>query len=194
LSISDKKTNSSPEIKTFGCRLNIWESQVINDHASKYGLGDLIIFNTCAVTSEAERQARQAIRSAKKNRPDAKILVTGCAAQINPKKWSEMAEVNYVVGNKEKLEDDFWNNFEKLDHNKSDKKIFVSDIMKVKETSEHLIDSFDNHTRGFIQIQNGCDHRCTFCIIPFGRGPNRSVSTQSIINSIRSLLDTGVKA
>ena len=104
-----------------------------------------------------------------------------------------MAEVNYVVGNKEKLEDDFWNNFEKLDHNKSDKKIFVSDIMKVKETSEHLIDSFDNHTRGFIQIQNGCDHRCTFCIIPFGRGPNRSVSTQSIINSIRSLLDTGVK-
>ena len=193
MSISDKKTNSSPEIKTFGCRLNIWESQVINDHASKHGLGDLIIFNTCAVTSEAERQARQAIRSAKKNRPDAKILVTGCAAQINPNKWSEMAEVNYVVGNKEKLEDDFWSNFEQLDHNKSDKKIFVSDIMKVKETSEHLIDSFDNHTRGFIQIQNGCDHRCTFCIIPFGRGPNRSVPTQSIINSIRSLLDTGVK-
>ena len=115
------------------------------------------------------------------------------AAQINPNKWSDMAEVNYVVGNKEKLEDNFWSNFEKLDHNKSDKKIFVSDIMKVKETSEHLIDSFDNHTRGFIQIQNGCDHRCTFCIIPFGRGPNRSVSTQSIINSIRSLLDTGVK-
>ena len=189
----NKKTNSSPEIKTFGCRLNIWESQVINDHASKHGLGDLIIFNTCAVTSEAERQARQAIRSTKKQRPDAKILVTGCAAQIDPKKWMDMSEVNYVVGNKEKLDESFWKNFEELDYHKSDKGLFVSDIMKVKETSEHLIDAFNNHTRGFIQIQNGCDHRCTFCIIPFGRGPSRSVSTQSIINSINSLLDTGVK-
>ena len=103
--------NSSPEIKTFGCRLNIWESQVISDHASKHGHSDLIIFNTCAVTSEAERQARQAIRSAKNNRPDAKILVTGCAAQINPEKWSSMSEVNFVIGNKEKLDDKFWASF-----------------------------------------------------------------------------------
>ena len=153
----------------------------------------MIIFNTCAVTSEAERQARQAIRSTKKQRPDAKILVTGCAAQIDPKKWMDMSEVNYVVGNKEKLDESFWENFEKLDYHKFDKGLFVSDIMKVKETSEHLIDAFNNHTRGFIQIQNGCDHRCTFCIIPFGRGPSRSVSTQSIINSINSLLNTGVK-
>jgi len=193
LTVFNKKTNSSPEIKTFGCRLNIWESQVINDHASKHGLGDLIIFNTCAVTSEAERQARQAIRSTKKQRPDAKILVTGCAAQIDPKKWMNMYEVNYVVGNKEKLDESFWKSFEELNYHKSDKGLFVSDIMKVKETSEHLIDAFNNHTRGFIQIQNGCDHRCTFCIIPFGRGPSRSVSTQNIIDSINSLLNTGVK-
>ena len=188
-----KNKNSIPEIKTFGCRLNIWESQVISDHASKYGHSDLIIFNTCAVTSEAERQARQAIRSTKKDRPDAKILVTGCAAQINPKIWNEMPEVNFVVGNREKLDKRFWENFDINNETKSLNSIFVEDIMNVKETSEHLVDSFNNHTRGFVQVQNGCDHRCTFCIIPFGRGPSRSVSTQNIINSINSLLKNGVK-
>ena len=181
-----------PDIKTFGCRLNIWESQVISDHASNYEHSDLIIFNTCAVTSEAERQARQAIRSAKKNRPDAKILVTGCAAQIDPKKWNDMSEVNFVVGYKEKLDKRFWENFDVNSVSKSHNSIFVEDIMKVKETSEHLIDSFNHHTRGFVQVQNGCDHRCTFCIIPFGRGPSRSVSTQNIINSINSLLKKGI--
>ena len=110
MTIKFKNKNSLPEIKTFGCRLNIWESQVISDHASKHGHSDLIIFNTCAVTSEAERQARQAIRSAKKNRPDAKILVTGCAAQIDAEKWNSMSEVNIVVGNKEKLDENFWIN------------------------------------------------------------------------------------
>ena len=188
-----KNKNSIPEIKTFGCRLNIWESQVISDHASKYGHSDLIIFNTCAVTSEAERQARQAIRSTKKDRPDAKILVTGCAAQINPKIWNEMPEVNFVAGNREKLDEKFWENFGINNDFKSPNSIFVDDIMNVKETSEHLVDSFNNHTRGFVQVQNGCDHRCTFCIIPFGRGPSRSVSTQNIINSINSLLKNGVK-
>ena len=188
-----KNKNSIPDIKTFGCRLNIWESQVISDHASKYGHSDLIIFNTCAVTSEAERQARQAIRSTKKDRPDAKILVTGCAAQINPNKWSDMPEVNFVAGNREKLDKNFWENFDINNDTKSPNSIFVEDIMNVKETSEHLVDSFNNHTRGFVQVQNGCDHRCTFCIIPFGRGPSRSVSTQNIINSINSLLKNGVK-
>ena len=188
-----KNKNSIPDIKTFGCRLNIWESQVISDHASKYGHSDLIIFNTCAVTSEAERQARQAIRSTKKDRPDAKILVTGCAAQINPKKWNDMPEVNFVAGNREKLDKSFWENFDINNETKSVNSIFVEDIMNVRETSEHLVDSFNNHTRGFIQVQNGCDHRCTFCIIPFGRGPSRSVSTQNIINSINSLLKNGVK-
>ncbi len=193
MKISSKNKNSLPEIKTFGCRLNIWESQVISDLASKNGQSDLIIFNTCAVTSEAERQARQAIRSSKKNRPDAKILVTGCAAQIDPQKWNIMPEVDFVIGNKEKLNENFWNKFAPEDICLNDQNVFVQDIMQVKSTSEHLIESFNKHTRGFVQVQNGCDHRCTFCIIPFARGPSRSVSTQNVINSINSLLKNGVK-
>ena len=185
--------NSIPEIKTFGCRLNIWESQVISDHASKNGHGDLIIFNTCAVTSEAERQARQAIRSAKKKRPDAKILVTGCAAQVDAQKWNAMPEVNFVVGNKEKLEGAFWEEFNPNCDAQAKNNVFVDDIMEHKGATDHLIESFNKHTRGFVQVQNGCDHRCTFCIIPFGRGPSRSVSTQNVINSINSLLKNGFK-
>ena len=190
---SHKQKNSIPDIKTFGCRLNIWESQVISDHASKNGHSDLIIFNTCAVTSEAERQARQAIRSAKKKRPDAKILVTGCAAQVDPKKWNSMPEVSFVVGNKEKLEATFWKNFSLYSDLVDKNNVFVEDIMQTKSTANHIVETFNKHTRGFVQVQNGCDHRCTFCIIPFGRGPSRSVSTQSIINSINSLLKNGVK-
>ena len=193
MTITFRNKNSSPEIKTFGCKLNIWESQVISDHASKYGHSDLIIFNTCAVTSEAERQARQAIRSAKNNRPDAKILVTGCAVQINPEKWSSMSEVNFVIGNKEKLDDKFWGSFNTDVNLGNNNKVFVQNIMQVKKTSEHLVESFNKHTRGFIQVQNGCDHRCTFCVIPFARGPSRSVSTQNVINSINSLIDNGIK-
>ena len=151
------------------------------------------LINGAGDRSEAERQARQAIRSTKKDRPDAKILVTGCAAQINPKIWNEMPEVNFVAGNREKLDEKFWENFGINNDINSPNSIFVDDIMNVKETSEHLVDSFNNHTRGFVQVQNGCDHRCTFCIIPFGRGPSRSVSTQNIINSINSLLKNGVK-
>ena len=188
-----KQKNSTPDIKTFGCRLNIWESQVISDHASKNGHSDLIIFNTCAVTSEAERQARQAIRSAKRKRPDAKILVTGCAAQVDPEKWNSMPEVSFVVGNKEKLESTFWENFSPYGDVVDKNNIFVQDIMAIKSTDSHIVENFNKHTRGFVQVQNGCDHRCTFCIIPFGRGPSRSVSTQSIINSINSLLRNGIK-
>ena len=188
-----KQKNSTPDIKTFGCRLNIWESQVISDHASKNGHSDLIIFNTCAVTSEAERQARQAIRSAKTKRPDAKILVTGCAAQVDPEKWNSMPEVSFVVGNKEKLESTFWENFSPYGDVVDKNNIFVQDIMAIKSTDSHIVETFNKHTRGFVQVQNGCDHRCTFCIIPFGRGPSRSVSTQSIINSINSLLKNGIK-
>ena len=193
MKISSKNKNSLPDIKTFGCRLNIWESQVISDLTSKHGQSDLIIFNTCAVTSEAERQARQAIRSSKKNRPGAKILVTGCSAQIDPQKWNMMPEVDFVAGNKEKLDETFWEKFVTEDNIHHNQNVFVQDIMEVKSTSEHLIESFNKHTRGFVQVQNGCDHRCTFCIIPFGRGPSRSVSTQNIINSINSLLNNGVK-
>ena len=193
MNITSKNKNSLPDIKTFGCRLNIWESQVISDLASKNGQSDLIIFNTCAVTSEAERQARQAIRSSKKNRPDAKILVTGCAAQIDPQRWNTMKEVDFVIGNKEKLDENFWKKFVPGHNILNNQTVFVQDIMEVKSTSEHLIESFNKHTRGFVQVQNGCDHRCTFCIIPFGRGPSRSVSTQNVINSINSLLKNGVK-
>ena len=193
MKITSKNKNSLPDIKTFGCRLNIWESQVISDLASKNGQSDLIIFNTCAVTSEAERQARQAIRSSKRNRPDAQILVTGCAAQVDPQKWNSMPEVDFVIGNKEKLDEDFWKRFAPEDSFHQNQNVFVQNIMEVKSTSEHLIESFNKHTRGFVQVQNGCDHRCTFCIIPFGRGPSRSVSTQDVINSINSLLKNGVK-
>ena len=192
MSIISKIKNSLPDIKTFGCRLNR-ESQVISDLASKNGQGDLIIFNTCAVTSEAERQARQAIRSSKKNRPDAKIMVTGCAAQIDPQRWNIMPEVDFVIGNKEKLDENFWKKFVPEHNILHNQNVFVQDIMEVKSTSEHLIESFNKHTRGFVQVQNGCDHRCTFCIIPFGRGLSRSVSTQNVINSINSLLKNGVK-
>ena len=193
MKITSKNKNSLPDIKTFGCRLNIWESQVISDLASKNGQSDLIIFNTCAVTSEAERQARQAIRSSKRNRPDAQILVTGCAAQVDPQKWNSMPEVDFVIGNKEKLDEDFWKRFVPEDSFHQNQNVFVQDIMEVKSTSGHLVESFNKHTRGFVQVQNGCDHRCTFCIIPFGRGPSRSVSTQDVIKSINSLLKNGVK-
>ena len=193
MKITSKNKNSLPDIKTFGCRLNIWESQVISDLASKNGQSDLIIFNTCAVTSEAERQARQAIRSSKRSRPGAQILVTGCAAQVDPQKWNSMPEVDFVIGNKEKLDEDFWKRFVPKDSFHQNQNVFVQDIMEVKSTSGHLVESFNKHTRGFVQVQNGCDHRCTFCIIPFGRGPSRSVSTQNVINSINSLLKNGVK-
>lgn len=193
MKITSKNKNSLPDIKTFGCRLNIWESQVISDLASQNGQSDLIIFNTCAVTSEAERQARQAIRYSKRNRPDAQILVTGCAAQVDPQKWNSMPEVDFVIGNKEKLDEDFWKRFVTEDSVHQNQNVFVQDIMEVKSTSGHLVESFNKHTRGFVQVQNGCDHRCTFCIIPFGRGPSRSVSTQDVINSINSLLKNGVK-
>ena len=193
MKITSKNKNSLPDIKTFGCRLNIWESQVISDLANKNGQSDLIIFNTCAVTSEDERQARQSIRSSKRNRTDAQILVTGCAAQVDPQKWNSMPEVDFVIGNKEKLDEDFWNRFVPEDSFHQNQNVFVQDIMEVKSTSGHLVESFNKHTRGFVQVQNGCDHRCTFCIIPFGRGPSRSVSTQDVINSINSLLKNGVK-
>ena len=193
MKITPKNKNSFPDIKTFGCRLNIWESQVISDLASQNSQSDLIIFNTCAVTSEAERQARQAIRSSRRNRPDAKILVTGCAAQVDPQKWNSMPEVDFVIGNKEKLDEDFWKRFVPEDSSHQNQYVFVQDIMEVKSTSGHLVELFNKHTRGFVQVQNGCDHRCTFCIIPFGRGPSRSVSTQDVINSINSLLKNGVK-
>ncbi|MEI7670189.1 MAG: tRNA (N(6)-L-threonylcarbamoyladenosine(37)-C(2))-methylthiotransferase MtaB, partial [Pseudomonadota bacterium] len=158
------------------------------DNATKAGLGDAIIFNTCAVTAEAERQARQAIRRARKENPQAKIIVTGCSAQVKPDFYAGMVEVDNVIGNEEKLSPKSY--FLLQDDSE---KIIVNDIMSVKETASHLVTSFEGRSRAFVQVQNGCDHRCTFCIIPFGRGNSRSVPIGEIVAQTRKLVENGYK-
>ncbi|WP_085902084.1 tRNA (N(6)-L-threonylcarbamoyladenosine(37)-C(2))-methylthiotransferase MtaB [Kiloniella majae] len=180
------KNLTDPKIVTFGCRLNTYESEVMRQHAREAGLSDTIIFNTCAVTTEAERQARQSIRKARRTNPDAKIIVTGCAAQINPDLYAGMTEVDHVMGNEEKLKRESFD----LDPNA---KVSVNDIMEAKETAAHLVHGFEEHTRAFVQIQQGCNHRCTFCIIPFGRGNNRSVPIGAITEQVKTLVNNGVK-
>jgi threonylcarbamoyladenosine tRNA methylthiotransferase MtaB len=180
---------NSPDIHTFGCRLNIWESEVMRNQAADAGLSDAIIFNTCAVTAEAEKQARQAIRKARRDFPDAKIIVTGCAAQIDPASWADMAEVTQVLGNHDKLQPQSWARLAAA--NAPD--LVVSDIMEIRETASHLIDSFHGHTRAFLQVQQGCDHRCTFCVIPFGRGNNRSAPAVTLVEAARHLVSHGCK-
>lgn len=171
-----------PDIITFGCRLNAYESEVIRHHADRAGSDDLVVVNTCAVTKEAERQARQAIRRARKERPEAQIVVTGCAAQIDPEAYAGMPEVDRVIGNVEKLDPASY---------VSDAPIMVNDIMSVRETAGHLIRGFEEKTRAFVQVQQGCDHRCTFCIIPFGRGNSRSVPIGEITQQVRTLVENG---
>lgn len=178
---------NSPLVETFGCRLNIWESEVIRDHANAAGLGDAIIFNTCAVTAEAEKQARQAIRKARRDNPDAPIIVTGCAAQIAPDSWAAMPEVSQVVGNHDKLQPENWTAIAAANA----PQLLVSDVMEIRETAAHLIDSFHNHTRAFLQVQQGCDHRCTFCVIPYGRGNNRSATAADLISAATQLVENG---
>lgn len=177
-------TQSKAEVITFGCRLNTYESEVIRAHACAKGMDNAIIFNTCAVTNEAERQALQAIRRARRENPDAKIIVTGCSAQINPDKYLNMTEVDQVLGNHEKM---------KVESYGRPDAIVLSDIMQIKETAHHLISGMENHVRAFIEIQNGCDHRCTFCRIPYGRGNNRSVPIGEIVEQIRHLAAQGCK-
>ncbi|HAC57439.1 MAG TPA: tRNA (N(6)-L-threonylcarbamoyladenosine(37)-C(2))-methylthiotransferase MtaB, partial [Rhodobiaceae bacterium] len=154
------------EIVTFGCRLNAYESEVMRGHAEKAGLDNAIVFNTCAVTAEAERQARQAIRKARRENPQARIIVTGCAAQVNPDAFAEMSEVDLVIGNDEKMKAQSWEPALALHANE---KVRVNDIMSVTETAGHLVQGLEGRARAFVQVQNGCDHRCTFCIIPYGR-------------------------
>ena len=170
------------EVLTFGCRLNAYESEVMRGHAS--ALTDTIIVNTCAVTGEAERQARQAIRKLARERPEARIVVTGCAAQIDPAKWSALPNVDRVLGNEDKLKPESW-----LPGAPS----AVSDIMAARETAPHLVTEFAGRARAFVQVQQGCDHRCTFCIIPFGRGPNRSVPVGMIVEQVRALVASGYR-
>jgi len=178
---------SDVEIITFGCRLNAYESEVMRQHASAAGLTSAVIVNTCAVTAEAVRQARQAIRKARRLNPDAKIVVTGCAAQIDPEAFARMDEVDHVIGNQEKTE---CRTFEGLSCEETEK-VVVNDIMSVTETASHLIEGFGSRARAYVQIQNGCDHRCTFCIIPFGRGPSRSVPAGEVVAQVRRLVERG---
>ncbi|MCB1682334.1 MAG: tRNA (N(6)-L-threonylcarbamoyladenosine(37)-C(2))-methylthiotransferase MtaB [Rhodospirillales bacterium] len=184
--IEKKAANKDPQVVTFGCRLNMHESEVMRDHARNAGLEDVIIFNTCAVTKEAERQARQAIRRAKRENPDSQIIVTGCSAQINPNQYADMKEVDRVLGNDVKLQAESWGA-------PAHARILVNDIMSVKETAGHLIDGFEDRTRAFLQVQNGCDHRCTFCIIPYGRGNSRSVPIGVIAKQVHALVEAGYK-
>ncbi|MFP4127279.1 MAG: tRNA (N(6)-L-threonylcarbamoyladenosine(37)-C(2))-methylthiotransferase MtaB [Alphaproteobacteria bacterium] len=178
-----------PDVITFGCRLNAYESEVIRRHSSDAGLDDVVVVHTCAVTKEAERQARQAIRRAKRERPGARVVVTGCSAQIDAGAYAAMAEVDRVVGNEEKLRPDTWASLFAPDA----PAVRVDDIMAVREAAPHLVDGFDGRTRAFVQVQQGCDHRCTFCVIPFGRGNNRSVGLGAVTAQVRAVLAAGYR-
>jgi threonylcarbamoyladenosine tRNA methylthiotransferase MtaB len=175
------------DILTLGCRLNSYESEVMRGHAEAAGLQDAVIVNTCAVTAEAVRQARQTIRRARRERPGATIIVTGCAAQIDPASFAEMPEVTRVIGNEEKMKADTFTAFDITDA----PRVQVNDIMSVKETAAHLVDGLDGRARAFVQVQTGCDHRCTFCIIPFGRGNSRSVAAGEVVDQVKRLVATG---
>src|SRR5690349_11627967 len=178
------------EVVNFGCRLNAHEAETIKAMGEAEGLDRTVVFNTCAVTAEAQRQARQAIRRARRADPTVRIIVTGCAAQIDPQSFAELEAVDLVIGNAEKSAAATWRKL-KLGL-LEEERILVNDIMSVKETALHLIDGFGERARAFVQIQNGCDHRCTFCIIPFGRGPSRSVAAGIVVEQIRRLVERGV--
>ncbi len=177
------------DILTLGCRLNSYESEVMRNHASDAGLNDAIIVNTCAVTNEAVRQARQTIRRARKDRPDTPIIVTGCAAQVDPDMFANMPEVTRVIGNNEKMQAETFQPANLL--NETAPKAVVNDIMSVTETAGHLVDGLEGRARAFVQVQTGCDHRCTFCIIPYGRGNSRSVPAGEVVDQVRQLVAKG---
>jgi len=176
---------SGLDIVTFGCRLNVYESEIIRGQAESAGLSDAVIVNTCAVTAEAERQARQTIRRLRRERPDARIIVTGCAAQIDPARFAAMPEIDQVIGNVEKLS--------AASYATVPDRIAVADIMTVRETASHLVEGFDLHSRAFLQVQQGCDHRCTFCIIPYGRGNSRSLPLGAIVEQARAIVTKGYR-
>jgi threonylcarbamoyladenosine tRNA methylthiotransferase MtaB len=181
----------SVEVVTFGCRLNAAESEVIRREATRAGFADTVVVNTCAVTTEAVRQARQAIRSVRRRKPNAKIIVTGCAAQTEPQAFAAMPETDRVLGNGEKLSSAGWAQARAAFDIDGSPKAIVNDIMAVKETAPHLVDTFAGRARAFVQVQNGCDHRCTFCIIPFGRGNSRSVPMGAVVEDVRRLVANG---
>jgi threonylcarbamoyladenosine tRNA methylthiotransferase MtaB len=188
----------SVEVVTFGCRLNAFESEVILREAESAGLSDTVVINSCAVTNEAVAQARQSIRRLKRERPELRIVVTGCAAQIEPRMFADMAEVDRVVGNDDKMRAEAWRSARTALEagpgfgTGASEKIAVADIMAVREMAPHLLDGFQKGLpRVFVQVQNGCDHRCTFCIIPYGRGNSRSVPMGAVVNQVRALVEGG---
>ena len=183
-------TAKAPVFATLGCRLNAYETEAMKELAASAGVQDAVVVNTCAVTAEAVRKARQEIRKLRRENPEAKIIVTGCAAQTEPATFSGMDEVDVVIGNTEKMQADTWNamgpNFIG-----DTERVQVDDIMSVTETAGHLIDGFGTRSRAYVQVQNGCDHRCTFCIIPYGRGNSRSVPAGVVVDQIKRLVDKG---
>ena len=179
---------TAPKIITHGCRLNAIESAAMTRLAGEAGVGDAVIVNTCAVTNEAVRTARQSVRRARRENPNARIIVTGCAAQTTPADFAAMPEADLVIGNEEKLDPAEWRRLVG-----SDDPIRVNDIMAVRDSSEHLVDSYGERARAFVQVQTGCDHRCTFCIIPYGRGNSRSTPIDRIVEEARRLVDAGAR-
>ncbi|MFO1069822.1 MAG: tRNA (N(6)-L-threonylcarbamoyladenosine(37)-C(2))-methylthiotransferase MtaB [Geminicoccaceae bacterium] len=180
---------AEPSVLTFGCRLNAYESEVMRAHARAAGIEDMVIVHTCAVTAEAERQARQAIRRARRENPAARIVVTGCSVQVAQERYGAMAEVDAIVGNAEKLRPETWRALA----GDAPPRAQVADIMDVRATAGHLVAGFDGRTRAFLSVQNGCDHRCTFCIIPYGRGPSRSVPAAEVVAQARALVEGGYR-
>lgn len=185
----------SVEVVNFGCRLNIGEGEVVRRHAEAAGLENTIVINSCAVTGEAVRQTRQTIRRLKRERPDAKILVTGCAAQTEPETFADMSEVDQVLGNASKTSPEIWQEAKRaLDFGiGTEEKVKIDDLASVRETALHMVEGFEDHVRAFMQVQNGCDHRCTFCIIPYGRGPSRSVPMGEVIAQVRKLVENNYR-
>ncbi|MFD1880659.1 tRNA (N(6)-L-threonylcarbamoyladenosine(37)-C(2))-methylthiotransferase MtaB [Paracoccus pacificus] len=181
---------SAPVFSTLGCRLNAYETEAMREMAESAGLSGAVIVNTCAVTAEAVRKARQEIRRLSRENPGAPVIVTGCAAQTEPETFAAMPEVTRVIGNHEKMQPETWTQLRAPDWVGETEKIRVDDIMSVRETAGHLIDGFGRH-RAYVQVQNGCDHRCTFCIIPYGRGNSRSVPAGVVVDQIKRLRDRG---
>ena len=179
-----------PKFTTLGCRLNAYETEAMKELAAQAGLSGAVVVNTCAVTSEAVRKARQEIRRLRRENPEARLIVTGCAAQTEPETFAAMAEVDLVIGNTEKMQPETWARLSP-DFIGQTERVQVDDIMSVTETAGHLIDGFGTRSRAYVQVQNGCDHRCTFCIIPFGRGNSRSVPAGVVVDQIKRLVDAG---
>ncbi|MER9304095.1 tRNA (N(6)-L-threonylcarbamoyladenosine(37)-C(2))-methylthiotransferase MtaB [Mesorhizobium sp. M0293] len=192
--LSKSPVSKGIDVVTFGCRLNTYESEVMRREAETAGLGALeggaVIFNTCAVTGEAVRQAKQAIRKTRRDNPQARIIVTGCAAQTEPEKFATMDEVDLVLGNEEKLKANSYRALPDFGVNDTEK-ARVNDIFSVRETAGHMVDAIEGRARAFVQVQNGCDHRCTFCIIPYGRGNSRSVPMGAVVEQVKRLAGNG---